>query len=187
MLFSCTSAKRLRPHFREHDGVVGVNVKRHCPRSPPLARSMQYLTRRNLLWASHIRKALSEDCRSRQKNIGSLTRGTTGFSCVGVSRLDWRALLSPLPSILSILLILSKTSLCVSAREYSRPAFCIARFFTDFLHAGTGGAPSPCRALNNPHPSTHHFFHFGVTFTLKKRSVSERTAQSRRLREPRMV
>ena len=55
--FSCTSAKRLRPHFREHDGVVGVNVKRHCPRSPPLARSMQYLTRRNLLWASHIREA----------------------------------------------------------------------------------------------------------------------------------
>ena len=151
------------------------------------ARSMQYLTRRNLLWASHIREALSEDCRSRQKNIGSPTRGTTGFSCVGVSRLDWRALLSPLPSILSILLILSKTSLCVSAREYSRPAFCIARFFTDFLHAGTGGAPSPCRALNNPHPSTHHFFHLGVTFTLKKRSVSERTAQSRRLREPRMV
>ena len=71
------------------------------------------------MWASHIREALSEDCRSRQKNIGSPTRGTTGFSCVGVSRLDWRALLSPLPSILSILLILSKTSLCVSAREYS--------------------------------------------------------------------
>ena len=30
--FSCTSAKRLRPRFREHDGVVRVNVKRHCPR-----------------------------------------------------------------------------------------------------------------------------------------------------------
>ena len=32
MLFSCTSAKRLRPRFQEHDGVVRVNVKRHCPR-----------------------------------------------------------------------------------------------------------------------------------------------------------
>ena len=30
--FSCTGAKRLRPRFRKHDGVVRVNAKCHCPR-----------------------------------------------------------------------------------------------------------------------------------------------------------
>ena len=117
--------------------------------SPPPALSMQYLTRRNLLWASHIREALSEDCRSRQKNIGSPTRGTTGFSCVGVSRLDWRALLSPLPSILSILLILSKTSLCVSALKSTAVFIDAAMKYYDKTQFGRDRTPGDPKRFHN--------------------------------------